>query len=84
MKYTLEDIRQADTEMEELSSAATKVLDETEEMHLMEHLGVSDKELVLYACGEKGLDPIMMGFWCAGFATAMRMVHNRENNVSAS
>jgi hypothetical protein len=48
----------------------------------MEHLGVNDKELVMYVCGEKGMDLFAMGFWCAGFATAMRMVYNKENEVA--
>lgn len=82
MKYTLEDIRKADEEMEELSAAATQVLDTQNEMKLLEHVGVNDKELVLYVCGEKGMDYITMGFWCAGFATAMRMVHNKENEIA--
>jgi hypothetical protein len=82
MKYTLEDVRQADKDMEGLSELATKNLDESGEMHLMEHLGVNDKELVMYVCGEKGMDLFAMGFWCAGFATAMRMVYNRENEVA--
>lgn len=82
MKYTLEDIRQADQEMEELSDTAYMLLKDESDMRLLEHVGVSDKELILYACGEKGMDPITMGFWCAGFATAMRMVHNKENEVA--
>jgi hypothetical protein len=82
MKYTLEDIRKADEEMEELSLSAAQVLDQDSEMRLLEHVGVNDKELVLYVCGEKGMDLISMGFWCAGFATAMRMVYNKENEVA--
>jgi|tagenome__1003787_1003787.scaffolds.fasta_scaffold19152123_3 hypothetical protein len=84
MKYTVEDIRQADQEMEELSEAAYELVDKKggDGMRLLEHLGVSDTELIFYVCGEKGMDPITMGFWCAGFATAMRMVYNKENEVA--
>jgi hypothetical protein len=82
MKYTLEDIRQADKEMEELSSIAGMLLEDENDMRLLEHVGVSDKELILYVCGEKRMDPITMGFWCAGFAAAMRMVHNKENEIA--
>jgi hypothetical protein len=81
VKYTLEDIRRADNEMEDLSESALKVLDEHHGMHLMEHLGVDDRDLVMY-CIEKEMEQSEVAFFCAGFSVAMRMVYNKENEVA--
>jgi hypothetical protein len=75
MKYTRADIERADREMKELSAMAHDVLVKHQEMHLLEAMGLDDMDLVMFTL-ERGFSPEQTALYCAGFATAMRMIFN--------